>query len=1295
MRVVGALASASFAGDGAAGSRVGGERGAGFSSSSVAMRSGLRRLLASRRVVATPRPLHLASSFFPTGASVSAPRWRSFASGASARAEDGARPRQPPRSRSTAARASASRERGSAFSAARSSTRVVSKSSPAASAAAEERLAAADGGAKERTLVIVESPAKATSVQKYLGQSYQVLASYGHVRDLVEKQGSVLPDDGFAMRWSLQGKSGVVKSIVESAERCGGGVVLATDPDREGEAIAWHISELLKERGSRKKKDAPTAISRVTFTEVTRDAVVKAFKEPREISVELVHAYLARRALDYLFGFKLSGVLWRKIPSSERLSAGRVQSAALRLICEREMSIERHVKEEYWSVVAGLERASGVKKSDGDASGRFVAELHRDASGARLAKGAVNSKQIAEAVSNEILAAKDTLYVATVEEKEATTKPKPPFTTSTLQQEANAKLGFGSARTMSAAQKLYEGKGFGEGLITYMRTDGLHVGPDAVKAIRAVATEEFGASYVPATPNAYKKTQKNAQEAHEAIRPIRAELLPNAVSARLGANSDEARLYKLIWSRTMASQMSRAVTRRIAAEVKSASEGCELALKANGSRLLFSGFLAAYAHGGRTSGDDDRDKRDAWLPELKPGDTINLRAPQSVRVIERDKDAKRGGLAKKKSDQADDEDAVDVSETLSSVDTSAGITALQHWTQPPARYTEGALVRAMEEKGIGRPSTYASIVKVMLKRGYVVGGGGKGPLIPETRGRMVSSFLTHFFDEYVDYGFTAGLEDKLDDIASGDAEWKDVMSKFWKPFHGDVQGLQNIRTSLVVDVLDATLGAHFFGDDESETKARLDAIAATAEPPRSEGDAAAPKRAGDAWKSPDYDPATLRASRRCPACVDGRLGLKLSKNGGFIGCSNYNTDTKCAYARPISTTNGDDAESMRTDPWLSDGEIGVDPETSRTVSVRRGPYGPYVQLDPTANEGTPRTFGLQNVPEVTADKLTLNVALALLKYPMTLGVHPTEGGDVTMKIGPYGWYVNHGDVNAHIPAKTLKRVRDDARAAAMMDEPYEDKSDDFAFEHADAEEEEEEEGEMDAEELESAKLDGLGLERASPTKTTTSEERDAVFLARFAPIPLDVAVELITERKNNPRTGRGFRGRAKKDKEVASASATKGRTSKTKAAATPKPKPEPKPKRTRAPSAFFLYSAEKRPTLEPWLRAPEQAKILGAGWKALGDDERSRYEREARDAKAKMPADDAAAAKREKKKSTRTPSAYVLFCAEERANLPPGLSGPGQMKLLGAKWKEIDAVSRARFEVAAADAKDAAAAAAA
>ena len=484
-------------------------------------------------------------------------------------------------------------------------------------------------------------------------------------------------------------------------------------------------------------------------------------------------------------------------------------------------------------------------------------------------------------------------------------------------------------------------------------------------------------------------------------------------------------------------------------------------------------------------------------------------------------------------------------------------------------------------------------------------------------------------------------------------------------------------------------------DDESETKARLDAIAATAEPPRSEGDAAAPKRAGDAWKSPDYDPATLRASRRCPACVDGRLGLKLSKNGGFIGCSNYNTDTKCAYARPISTTNGDDAESMRTDPWLSDGEIGVDPETSRTVSVRRGPYGPYVQLDPTANEGTPRTFGLQNVPEVTADKLTLNVALALLKYPMTLGVHPTEGGDVTMKIGPYGWYVNHGDVNAHIPAKTLKRVRDDARAAAMIDEPYEDKIDDFAFEHADADEEEEEEGEMDAEELESAKLDGLGLERASPTKTTTSEERDAVFLARFAPIPLDVAVELITERKNNPRTGRGFRGRAKKDKEVASASATKGKTSKTKAAATPKPKPEPKPKRTRAPSAFFLYSAEKRPTLEPGLRAPEQAKILGAGWKALGDDERSRYEREARDAKAAMPADDAAAAKREKKKSTRTPSAYVLFCAEERANLPPGLSGPGQMKLLGAKWKEIDAVSRARFEVAAADAKDAAAAAAA
>lgn len=1233
------------------------------------------------------------------------------------------------------------------------------------------------------TLVVVESPAKAGKVQKYLGDGYTVLASYGHVRDLVEKSGSVRPDDDFAMSWAESARAGVVDDIVAAASRADA-LILATDPDREGEAISWHVVELLRERGVVGPGTDHLPVSRVTFTEVTKNAVLEAFAAPREVSAPLVDAYLARRALDYLFGFTLSGVLWRKMPSRERLSAGRVQSAALRLVCEREFDIERFVREEYWSVRAGLCAASGA-----NAAASFEGALTH-VGGTKLGKMEPGSRAEAEAAAAEILAAANGagLFVQDVTEREVSRRARPPFTTSTMQQEASSRLGFGASRTMSAAQSLYEGRNWGEGLITYMRTDGLHVSPVAVKELRAVAEAEFGAAYVPETPNYYKKKQKNAQEAHEAIRPTSAAVLPSAVANRLGRGSDEARLYRLIWARTMASQMSPAVTKRVVAEVwsRARDDGGEegaTRLRAGGSRLLFPGHLAAYDHGaaddaaGGGGGWSRIPANEGWLPRLDVGEEVRLR-DDSVRVVEKDADAPRGFASAARDDGLIEDDADDgdgdgettmVSDANASSSSSSGgggggggIVATQHWTQPPGRYTEGTLVKALEEKGIGRPSTYASIMRVITKRGYVSSSGGRGPLVPETRGRLVSSFLSHFFDEYVDYGFTAGLEDSLDDIASGKEGWKGVLENFWRPFAGEVETLKGIRTSLVVDVLDTTLGAHFFGDDEETFETRMRRIEEAAERAAEEDDANSP------YPEIGFDRDALSDARRCPSCDDGRLGLKLSRTGGFIGCSNY---PSCAHTQPLTANAaGAAAEEGMTFP----ARLGTDPETGRVVSIQNGPYGAYVQLDvptPTpeavaaakasreaadaallarleaeaakeAEEAyaaaslaalesgkkpprrkkpkkvklpkarketapTPRRFGLRNL-DIQPERVTLNLALDLLRYPAVLGKHPEDGEDVTMNAGPFGWYVSHAGTNASLPKKalrehreeTVRRLREEAEATSHVDD--EDKR---AWREAGEESVTLDGDFVDDSETETAEasLDAnVEVDAVAEAKEATSE---AELRALYGPATLEFALEALARKRAKPAGERRGWGRGKKatddastekdTKDTSSTSSGKGKGRGSKRAA----KPE---KAKRAPSAYLLYCAETRGSLPQGLTAPEQAKLLGDGWKSLDAADRARFESQAAEAKASLAASKETttsdgnktkaktkteAKEKEKAKAKRPPSAYILFCSDARATLPEDMKATEKMKILGARWKSLGEEERARWNAAAAAAK--------
>ncbi len=735
-------------------------------------------------------------------------------------------------------------------------------------------------------LVVVESPAKAKTINKYLGPDFKVLASYGHVRDLPSKDGSVQPDQDFAMTWEVDAKSAKRLNDIADAAKGAERLILATDPDREGEAISWHVLEVL----NRKKAIKGAIVQRVVFNAITKSAVTEAMAHPRDIDMELVDAYLARRALDYLVGFTLSPVLWRKLPGAR--SAGRVQSVALRLVVDREVEIEAFRAQEYWSIEA--EVSAGAEP--------FVARLVKH-DGKRVTRLDIGDEATARAAQQAVESGRFT--VAAVETKPARRTPAPPFTTSTLQQEAARKLGFSAQRTMQAAQRLYEGVDIGgetQGLITYMRTDGVQVAAEALDDARRVIAGRYGKEYVPAEPRHYKTKAKNAQEAHEAIRPT--SLARNPGSVRL--EGDLGRLYELIWKRMIASQMEAARIERTTVDIESADG--KTGLRATGQVVLFDGYLAVYEEGR----DDPEDEESARLPQIR-----------------------QGAEAKVLKAQAD-----------------------QHFTEPPPRYSEASLVKKLEELGIGRPSTYASILTVLRDREYV--RMDKARFVPEDKGRLVTAFLERFFPRYVEYDFTAALEERLDEVSAGKLDWKALLRDFWRDFHAAVGEIGELRTAQVLDALNETLGPHIF-------------------PQRADG--------GD--------------PRTCPACGDGQLSLKVSRYGAFIGCSNY---PECRYTRQIG------ADSDNESGESGDRNLGSDPVTGQAVWLKTGRFGPYVQL----GEGEkPKRASLPK--GWTPAAVDLEKALRLLRLPREVGAHPEDGEPVLAGIGRYGAYVQHGKTYANLP----------------------------------------------------------------------------------------------------------------------------------------------------------------------------------------------------------------------------------------------------------------------------------------
>ena len=738
-------------------------------------------------------------------------------------------------------------------------------------------------------VVVVESPGKVKAINKYLGPGYTVLASYGHVRDLPSKDGSVLPDDDFAMIWDVEPKAAKRLNDIALAMKGADRLILATDPDREGEAISWHVLEVL----NRKKVLKDATVQRVVFNAITKAAVTEAMAHPRAIDMELVEAYLARRALDYLVGFTLSPVLWRKLPGAR--SAGRVQSVALRLVVDREIEIEAFKTQEYWSVEADV--SAGAEP--------FLARLVKH-EGKKLAKFDLGDEATAHAAQRAVEAGQFT--VTGVETKPARRTPAPPFTTSTLQQEASRKLGFSAQRTMQTAQRLYEGVDIGGetvGLITYMRTDGVQSAPEALADAREVIAGRYGKDYVPPEPRYYKTKAKNAQEAHEAIRPT--SMGRNPGSLRL--ESDLGRLYELIWKRMIASQMEAARIERTTVDIETADG--KTGLRATGQVVLFDGYLAAYEEGR----DDDADEESARLPAVRQG--------AAAKVL------------KARSDQ--------------------------HFTEPPPRYTEASLVKKLEELGIGRPSTYASILTVLREREYV--RMDKNRFVAEDKGRLVTAFLEQFFHRYVEYDFTAELEERLDAVSAGKLDWKTLLREFWQGFHANVGEVADLRTTQVLDALNETLGPHIFPD-------------------RGDG--------GDV--------------RACPTCGDGRLSLKLGKFGAFIGCSNY---PECRYTRQIG---GENANGGAGAEGGGDRDLGVDPVTGMTVWLKSGRFGPYVQL---GQDEKPKRASLPK--GWTPATVDLEKALRLLRLPRELGAHPEDGQMILAGIGRYGPYVQHGGTYANLP----------------------------------------------------------------------------------------------------------------------------------------------------------------------------------------------------------------------------------------------------------------------------------------
>ncbi|WP_439612682.1 type I DNA topoisomerase [Reyranella sp.] len=750
-------------------------------------------------------------------------------------------------------------------------------------------------------VLVVESPAKAKTIGKYLGPGFTVLASYGHVRDLPPKDGSVRPDEDFAMDWEVDAQSQKRIDAIAQAVSKGGKLYLATDPDREGEAISWHVLDILRN----KKALAGVDVKRVTFNAITKKSVLDAVANPRDLDQPLIDAYLARRALDYLVGFTLSPVLWRKLPGSR--SAGRVQSVALRLICERESEIEVFKSREYWTVDTFF----------GTAKKQILKARLTHLDGRKLDKFDLNTQERAEQAKREI--ERRAFAVSSIDRRQVRRNPPPPFITSTLQQEASRKLGLGAATAMRIAQRLYEGVDIGGetvGLITYMRTDGVQLAPEAIGQTRNLIETKYGASYVPASPRIYTSKAKNAQEAHEAIRPTDLFRTPQDVAAYL--DRDQLGLYELIWKRTVASQMESAVLDQVTVDIASGDKTVQL--RATGSVVKFNGFLTLYDEGQDDKNDDE--ETGAILPDVTENEAMDRRE----------------------------------------------VVPEQHFTEPPPRYSEASLVKKLEELGIGRPSTYASIIEVLQRRNYV--RIDRKRFIPEDRGRIVTAFLQTYFPRYVEYGFTAHLEEELDDISSGKIDWHEVLREFWKAFSAAVGETKELRVKEVLDKLDEELGPHFFPANDN------------------------------GGKSP----------RECPSCANGRLGLKLGKFGAFIGCSNY---PECRFTRKLGIVDAD-ADAASGENLDGPKILGIDPVTGKQVTLRKGPYGLYVQLGEPEGKEKPKRQSL--LRDMTPSDLTLEKALALLSLPRELGPHPEDGEVILAGVGRFGPYVKHGPKYKSVPS---------------------------------------------------------------------------------------------------------------------------------------------------------------------------------------------------------------------------------------------------------------------------------------
>ncbi len=745
------------------------------------------------------------------------------------------------------------------------------------------------------TVVVVESPSKAKTINKYLGKDFTVLASYGHVRDLPPKDGSVRPDDDFSMDWEVDSKSAKRITDIANALKTADRLVLATDPDREGEAISWHVLEILKKKGVLKGKK----IERVAFNAITKQAVQDALAHPREVDAALVDAYLARRALDYLVGFTLSPVLWRKLPGSR--SAGRVQSVALRLVCDRELEIEKFRAQEYWSIDGRFVTPKGVE---------FDAALS-SIDGKRLEKLTLGDAGSAQAIEAAVKG--QPFSVALVESKPAKRHPFPPFRTSTLQQEASRKLGFSASRTMQIAQRLYEGvdlKGETVGLITYMRTDGIDMVPEAIAATRNAILTNFGEPYLPSAPRTYQSKLKNAQEAHEAIRPTDPTRHPDLVKKVL--EPEQLALYDLIWKRTISSQMESAELERTSADIDTTGkDGKNYSFRATGSVVKFDGFLRVY----NEDLDDGEDEDSKRLPAMARGDRIGVKS----------------------------------------------ITANQHFTEPPPRYSEASLTKKLEELGIGRPSTYVSIMSTLRDRGYV--RMDKKRLIPEDKGRVVTAFLESFFERYVEYDFTADLEEQLDRVSNGEIDYKKVLRDFWKDFIVKITDVKDLRITQVIDSLNDLLEPHIF-------------------PAKPDG--------GDV--------------RKCPSCENGKLSLKLSRFGSFIGCTNY---PECKYTRQMTIpANG-------VEQPIDGTVIGTDPETGQNVTRRIGRFGPYLQLGEAVEGGEkPKRASIPKGSNASA--IDLEQALKLLSLPREVGQHPETHTPIVSNFGRFGPFILHDGTYANL-----------------------------------------------------------------------------------------------------------------------------------------------------------------------------------------------------------------------------------------------------------------------------------------